>query len=74
MMQPRPYDSEPLHPSYGLRITNLDLKSAVTPEAVQAIKEDLKNHRMLLFKNQGIVPGERQVNFVPIGLKHKLCL
>ncbi|XP_063615522.1 uncharacterized protein LOC134788594 isoform X2 [Penaeus indicus] len=45
----------------GCEVRGIDLKQDVPPEVMAAIKEDVTKHRLLIFKDQGVVSGERHV-------------
>lgn len=45
----------------GCAVHGLDLKTENRPEVIAKIKEDVTAHRILVFKDQGIVSGERHV-------------
>lgn len=45
----------------GCEVRGIDLKQDVSPEVMEAIKEDVTKHRILIFKDQGVVSGERHV-------------
>lgn len=45
----------------GCEVRNIDLKKDVPPEVVAAIKEDVTKHRILIFKDQGVISGDRHV-------------
>ena len=48
---------------FGVKVTGIDLNTfdLSTPGFVEVLKEDIKKHRLLLFKEQGQVSGDRQV-------------
>ncbi|XP_014669205.1 PREDICTED: alpha-ketoglutarate-dependent sulfate ester dioxygenase-like [Priapulus caudatus] len=48
----------------GVAVYGIDLKKPVSEETIIQIKYDLLKHRLLIFKNQGIVPAERQVSLM----------
>ncbi len=55
------YELQPVTPAFGRFVTGIDLKQVV-PEAVKRkIIQDLHEHRFLLFKGQGKIPAQRQV-------------
>lgn len=58
-----PYTVTPITPHFGGEIRGFDLKGSepLAPEVVSKIKEDMKRFRVLLFKDQGKISGERQV-------------
>ena len=41
--------------------TGIDLKQPVSKETILQIKEDVTKNRLLIFKDQGVVPPERQI-------------
>lgn len=45
----------------GCMVLGIDLKTENRPEVIKQIKEDVTKHRMLIFKNQGIISGKRHV-------------
>ena len=45
----------------GCEVFGIDLKKEVTEEVVRTIKNDVKNHRILIFRDQGIVPPQRHL-------------
>jgi alpha-ketoglutarate-dependent taurine dioxygenase len=55
------YEMQAITPAFGRIVTGIDLKHAVTKEIKNQIMADLHTHRLLLFKNQGKIPAERQV-------------
>lgn len=54
------YRVEPL-PQFGAEVRGVDLNEEVPTDVMEAIKRDAYKHRLLLFKGQGIVSAERQV-------------
>ncbi|KAJ9462673.1 Alpha-ketoglutarate-dependent sulfate ester dioxygenase [Diplonema papillatum] len=59
------YQLEPIREeiSFGARITGIDLKSVdLSDELIDAIKQDMTTYSLLLFKDQGKVSGQRQVD------------
>jgi len=44
----------------GAEVFGIDLKKDVPADVVSTIKQLVTKHRLLVFRNQGIVPGERQ--------------
>mmetsp|Transcript_39918 Transcript_39918/g.113214 ORF Transcript_39918/g.113214 Transcript_39918/m.113214 type:complete len:310 (-) Transcript_39918:215-1144(-) len=54
------YELEPL-PKLGALVKGIDLHHSVPDDLVEQIKADAFKHRLLLFKGQGIVSGQRQV-------------
>ncbi|PRW20542.1 dioxygenase Mb0100 isoform D [Chlorella sorokiniana] len=57
----RPYALSPLFPTWGMEVQGIDLKQPVSQETIEAIREDVTKHRLLIFRNQGVVSGERHV-------------
>ena len=53
------YHTNPL--KLGVEVFGIDLKENISPETVDKIKEDLWKSRILVFRDQGEIPGERQV-------------
>ena len=45
----------------GCEVFGIDLKKEVTEEVVKIIKNDVKKHRILIFRDQGIVPPQRHL-------------
>lgn len=45
----------------GCEVRGLDLQKDVPKEVIAAIKDDVTKHRILIFKDQGVISGERQV-------------
>ena len=51
-----------LHPTkIGCEVFGIDLKQNVTEDLVQQIIQDVKEHRILIFRGQGLVPPLRQL-------------
>jgi taurine dioxygenase len=51
-----------LHPNrIGCLVTGIDLKSAINADVIKQIIDDVTTHKLLVFKNQGIVSAERQL-------------
>jgi alpha-ketoglutarate-dependent taurine dioxygenase len=48
-------------PVVGAEVYGVDLKKDLSQDVVEAIKRDVHEHRVLIFKDQGIISGERQV-------------
>ena len=46
---------------FGAEIHGINLSSDVSTDVIERIKHDVTHHRFLIFKDQGIVSGERQV-------------
>ena len=55
----RPYRIHPI--KIGCEVFGIDLKENITDDVVQLIKEDVKNHRILVFRDQDIVPPSRHL-------------
>lgn len=45
----------------GVEIRGIDLKSKLSSETIARIKDDVHKHRLLIFKNQGIISADRHV-------------
>lgn len=45
----------------GCIVEGIDLKKAVSSDTIEDIKSDVTKHRLLIFKNQGIVPPEKHL-------------
>ena len=56
----RVYKVKPL-PLFGAEVTGIDLKTKVSEDVISVIKKDVTNYRLLIFRNQGIVSGDRHV-------------
>ena len=51
-----------LHPNkLGCLVKGLDLKKEISGEIIAQIKNDVTEHRLLIFKDQGIVPPEKHL-------------
>ena len=48
----------------GAEVRGIDLKAAVDDEVKESIKNDVVKYRLLIFKDQGVVDPERQVNTI----------
>lgn len=48
-------------PLFGAEVTGIDLKTKVSEDVIAVIKQDVTNYRLLIFRNQGIVSGDRHV-------------
>ena len=57
--QHRPYQLLPT--KIGCEVFGIDLKQNVTEDLVQQIIQDVKEHRILIFRGQGLVPPLRQL-------------
>ena len=47
--------------SLGRIVSGLDLKTAISQDVIKQLVNDVTEHRLLIFKNQGVVPPERQL-------------
>lgn len=47
--------------TFGKIVTDVNLSDAVSDDVIEKIKKDVHEHVLLIFKNQGIVSGERHV-------------
>ena len=45
----------------GCEVFGIDLKKEVTKEVVKTIKNDVRKHRILIFRDQGIVPPQKHL-------------
>ncbi|PVD23798.1 hypothetical protein C0Q70_17072 [Pomacea canaliculata] len=45
----------------GVEVRGIDLKQHVPDQIIQQIKKDVHKHRLLIFKNQGIISADRHV-------------
>lgn len=45
----------------GCEVVGLDLQTENRPEVIEEIRRDVTTHRMLFFKNQGVISGQRHV-------------
>lgn len=45
----------------GKVITDIDLNEPVSEDTIKQIKKDVHEHILLIFKNQGIISGQRHV-------------
>ena len=58
-----PLRSEEGRAGFGARVDGVDLSTvALTPDFARQLKDDLRDYRVLLFRKQGRVPGQRQVD------------
>lgn len=55
----RPYQLKSL--KTGCEVFGIDLRNVVEDHVVDLIKEDVKHHRLLVFRDQGIVSSERHL-------------
>ncbi|KAL6780035.1 hypothetical protein ACKKBF_B14675 [Auxenochlorella protothecoides x Auxenochlorella symbiontica] len=53
------YTLKPL-PNFGAEVFGLQLRDSVPGPVVQRIKDDVSRHRLLIFRDQGIISGPRQ--------------
>lgn len=60
---PAPYELEPVLPHFGAYVWgfSLDGTEPLPQEIVERIKQDMRHHRLLIFKGQGRIGGGRQV-------------
>lgn len=54
------YTLSPL-PLFGVEVYGIDLQQPIPHSIVEKIKQDVTQHRLVVFRNQGVVSGERQV-------------
>ena len=47
--------------SLGRIVSGLDLKAAISQDVIKQLVNDVTEHRLLIFKNQGVVAPERQL-------------
>lgn len=45
----------------GVEVRGIDLKQPVSDEIISQIREDVHKHRLLIFKDQGVISGQRHV-------------
>ena len=57
--QNRPYQLLPT--KIGCEVFGIDLKQNVTEDLVEQIRQDVKIHRLLIFRGQGLVSPSRQL-------------
>lgn len=55
----RPYELRPI--KIGCEVFGIDLKQNITSDVKQLVKEDVKKHRILIFRDQGIVSPSRHL-------------
>ena len=55
----RPYELRPI--KIGCEVVGIDLKQSLCDDVIQLIKKDVTEHRILVFRNQEIVPPSRQL-------------
>ena len=46
---------------FGAIVEGVDLSASVAPETVASIRHELHRQRLLVFRNQGRITGDRQV-------------
>ena len=56
----RTYNVQPL-PLFGVEVNGIDLRENVDQETVTAIKQDVTEYRLMVFRGQGVVSAHRQV-------------
>ena len=56
----QPYSLSPL-PIFGVEVSGIDLKRDVSPEVIDGIKRDVTEHRLMVFREQGLISGDRHV-------------
>ena len=56
----RVYEMQPL-PLLGAEVIGIDLKANVGEDVIAKIKKDVTEYRLLIFRNQGVISGDRQV-------------
>ncbi|ANK82826.1 MAG: hypothetical protein TEF_20000 [Rhizobiales bacterium NRL2] len=71
------FETEPLHDDFGARITGVDLTPPLAPDMVEAIREAIDEHSLLIFPDQGLddaaqlaftgLLGEPEPNHVILG-------
>ena len=54
------YDVNPL-PLFGAEVFGIDLKINISEDVIDRIKKDVMQHRLLIFRDQGIISGDRHV-------------
>ena len=45
----------------GKIVTGIDLQTPIPQDVIKQLVQDVNKHRLLIFKNQGIVPPARQI-------------
>ena len=45
----------------GAEVLGIDLKNKVSEDIIERLKEEVHKHRLILFKNQGEITGQRHV-------------
>ena len=63
------YELNPL-PLFGAEVAGIDLKVNVNEDVIERIKKDVTQHRLLIFRDQGIISGERDTWKLVNGLAH----
>jgi len=53
------YETKPL--KLGIEVHGVDLQRDPTPEIIDQLKKDVNLHRLVVFRDQGIISGKRQV-------------
>ena len=53
------YDKTPIQ--LGVEVRGIDLKSDISDDVIAAIKSDVTEHRLVVFRDQGIISGKRHV-------------
>lgn len=56
----RTYNITPL-PLFGAEVNGIDLRREVDSDTVEVIKQDVAEHRLMVFRGQGVVSAHRQV-------------
>ena len=59
-MKMEPYSVTPLS-VFGVEVRGIDLKHDQPTEVIEKIKQDVYKYRLMVFRDQGLVSGERQV-------------
>ena len=55
-----PYTLSPL-PKLGVEVHGISLQKDPSEEVIQRIKDDVTHHRLVVFRDQGDISGQRQV-------------
>lgn len=55
-----PYVVQPL-PVFGVEVRGIDLKREQPQNLIEKIKEDVTKYRLMVFREQGLISGQRQV-------------
>ena len=45
----------------GKIVSGLDLQTPIPQDVIKQLVQDVAKHQLLIFKNQGILPPERQI-------------